>query len=87
MRFDASTGGVRQETRLGGGWILGPPNYQFSETTPHHSPQTTAHRPQEHLVTPCAQSAVADCSKVTEYYIHTNKFYSYIRILLDILQS
>ena len=27
--------------------FLGPPNYQFSKTTPHHSPQTTAHRPQD----------------------------------------
>ena len=33
-------------------------NYQLP--TPHHSPQTTAHRPQEHLVTPYAHSAVAD---------------------------
>ena len=38
----------------------GTPNYQFSKTTPHHSPQTTAHRPHDQLVTPCAQSAVAD---------------------------
>ena len=42
-------------TGHGDGWILGPPNYQVSKTTPHHSPQTTAHRPQKHLVTPSAQ--------------------------------
>ena len=47
-------GGGEPRTRHGWGWILGPPNYQFSKTTPHHSPQTTAHRPPEHLVTPCA---------------------------------
>ena len=38
-------------TGHGDAGILGPPNYQFSKKTPHHSPQT-----KEHLVTPCAQA-------------------------------
>ena len=44
-------GGGNPCTRYGGAGILGPPHYQFSKKTPHHSPQT-----KEHLVTPCAQA-------------------------------
>ena len=53
--LEAPGGGEEHETRHGSAGILGPPNYQFSKTTPHHSPQTTAHRPQEQSLTPCAQ--------------------------------
>ena len=60
---------MMKKMRLGGPWGGG--GFDGRATVPRGSwdplitnfqrqPHTTAHRPQEHLVTPCAQSAVAD---------------------------
>ena len=54
--------------RLGGPWVGGIHARAMAEggswdpliTNFQRQPQTTAHRPQEQSLTPCAQSAVAD---------------------------
>ena len=55
MRFGGPWGGREQCGRKGGAGILGPPNYQFSKKTTHHTPQTT--RTLSHAL---RASAVAD---------------------------
>ena len=51
-------GWVRRWAWQAGGWILGPPDYQFSKKTTHHTPQTT--RTLSHAL---RASAVADKEK------------------------
>ena len=48
-------GGRQQWARNGEAWILGPPNYQFSKKTTHHSPHTI-----NNYSRPARTSAVAD---------------------------